>query len=301
MDPHPRHLTRALATALTLLAVVAGSLALVSPAEARAKARTSVAGWSTTNLALEQGQERDLRLVVRSTARSGRSVSLQARNATTSWTTVDRARSSRSGAVTLDVPTAAPYDGSLRVVVIATRRARGVVTSSRTLRVATVAPVPIPTPTPTPTPAPSPTPVPAGTMNAAEAEVLRLVNQARAVSRQCGATTYRAVGPLRPEPRLTLASRGHALDMGERGYFAHDSADGRTPWDRARAAGYTTASGENVAAGYRTPAEVVQGWLRSTGHCQNLMAPAARDLGVGLAEVVGSPYRYYWVQMFGRG
>ena len=291
MDPHPRHLTRALASTLTLLAVVAASLALVSPAEARAKARTSVSGWSTTTLALDEGQDRDLRLVVRSTARSGRTVSLQARTTTTSWTTVDRARSSRSGAVSLDVPTAAPYDGSLRVVVSATRRARGVVTSSRTLRVTTAAPVPTPTPAP----------VPDGTMGVEEAEVLRLVNQARAVSRQCGTTTYRAVGPLRAEPRLTLASRGHARDMGVRGYFAHDSLDGRTPWDRARAAGYTTASGENIAAGYRTPAEVVQGWLKSTGHCQNLMAPAARELGVGLAQVAGSPYGYYWVQMFGRG
>ena len=58
--------------------------------------------------------------------------------------------------------------------------------------------------------------------------------------------------------------------------------------------------GENIAAGYRTPADVVAGWLRSPGHCRNIMTPA-RDLGVGLAEVDGSEYRFYWVQMFGRG
>ena len=138
-------------------------------------------------------------------------------------------------------------------------------------------------------------------MPAPEAEVLRLVNEARAVSRPCGATTYPAVGPLRAEPRLTLASRAHAQDMGEQRYFSHTSLDGRSPWDRARAAGYTSASGENIAAGYRTPAAVVQGWIASEGHCRNLMAAGARDLGVGLAEVTGSSYRTYWVQMFGRG
>lgn len=311
MTSLPRRLSPVVAVLVALGAVMA-ALALVAPAEARSAGRTSVSGWSSTGMSLTQGDRRTLRLVVRGAVRGGRQVALQVRGSTSAWRTVDRARSTRAGVARLDLPTAAPVTGWLRVVVAPVRRARGVVTTARPFLVRapapvqTPAPAPTPTPTATPTPPPTPTPTPtpapsAGAMTAPEAEVLRLVNEARATARQCGTTSYAAAGPLRAEPRLTLASRAHAQDMGDQGYFDHQSLDGRSPWDRARAAGYTSASGENIAAGYRTPADVVTGWLRSPGHCRNLMAAGARDLGVGLAEVPGSPYRFYWVQLFGRG
>ncbi len=277
---------------LSVLAVVTAGPGLVSSAEART-GRTTMGGWSTTGLVLVQGQERDLHLVLRGASRAGRTVTLQARAAGGAWSAVDRTTSGRRGAVRLDVPSAAPFEGSLRVVVGRARRAWGTVTTPRRLVVGAPAPS-------GPAPAPSPAPATAGAMTEAETEVLRLVNVARATARTCGDTAYPAVAPLRAEPRLTLASRAHARDMGVNGYFSHDSADGRTPWDRARAAGYPSASGENIAAGYRNPADVVAGWLRSSGHCRNIMAPA-RDLGVGLAEVAGSRYGSYWVQVFGRG
>ena len=52
-----------------------------------------------------------------------------------------------------------------------------------------------------------------------------------------------------------------------------------------------------IAAAYDTPAEVVQGWHDSVGHCHNLMGSFAH-LGVGYAQVDGSRYGSYWVQMF---
>ncbi|KQT94670.1 hypothetical protein ASG49_07505 [Marmoricola sp. Leaf446] len=305
---------------LTLLAVVLGSLSAASPAQARGPARTGVDGWSTVRLVVDAGTDRTLRLQLRGAWRAGRSVALQARTSGAAWSTVDRTTSIRRGGVVLDLPTARAYDGWLRVVVSGTRRARGVVTGPRALVVRAVDPAtpapspptpapplpstsPAPAPPPSPAPVPSPSPAPAqdGTMSAPEAEVLRLVNQARAVSRTCGDATYPAVGPLRPEPRLTLASRAHAQDMGQQGYFDHDSLDGRSPWDRARAAGYPNANAENIAAGQRTPAAVVQAWITSAGHCRNIMTGGPRDLGVGLAVVPGSRYGYYWVQVFGRG
>ncbi len=52
---------------------------------------------------------------------------------------------------------------------------------------------------------------------------------------------------------------------------------------RITAAGYSwSAAGENIATGYPTPAAVVAGWMRSTGHCRNILSPAFRDLGVGV-------------------
>ena len=44
--------------------------------------------------------------------------------------------------------------------------------------------------------------------------------------------------PLRSHPALERAATGHAADMVERRYFAHDSPGGANAADRARRAGY---------------------------------------------------------------
>lgn len=300
MSPHPRPRTRPgteprttasllLVAALVALLTVTG---LAGPAEARGHGRTAVTGWRSVELVLTQGEHHVLRLRLRGPARAGRTVVLQATDSDGGWAPAARSTTRRDGTVSLEVPTASPWSGGLRATVLATRRARGLVTTTRTVVVRRTAAAG----TPAPPPATSP-----GSMTAAEAEVLRLVNEARAVARTCGGTSYPAVAPVRAEPRLTVASRDHARDMAEKDYFSHTSADGRSPWDRARAAGYTTASGENIAAGYSSPASVVSGWLGSPGHCRNIMAPGARELGVGMAQVQGSRYGTYWVQLFGRG
>jgi uncharacterized protein YkwD len=43
-------------------------------------------------------------------------------------------------------------------------------------------------------------------------------------------------------------------------------------------------AGENIATGFRTPAAVVRGWMASTGHCQNILNPAFRDVGTGVSR-----------------
>ena len=88
--------------------------------------------------------------------------------------------------------------------------------------------------------------------------------------------------------------------MAAHDYFSHDSLDGRSAGDRITAAGYRwRAYAENIAAGYPTPAAVVAGWIESPGHCQNLMNPTYRELGVGFAPSVGASFGSYWVQDFG--
>lgn len=291
MSPRPRLRALVLLVAsLVPLLLVAG---LAGPAEARGQVRTTLTGWSRAELVLTQGEQHVVRLRLQGRARAGRTVVLRVAGGDGGWTTATRGTTRRDGRVSLEVPTASPWSGDLRATVLATRRARGLVTSLRPVVVRRTAAAG--------TPAPPPATPSSGTMSAAEAEVLRLVNEARSVARSCGGTSYPAVAPVRAEPRLTVASRDHARDMAENDYFSHTSADGRSPWDRARAAGYTSASGENIAAGYWSPQDVVRGWLESSGHCSNIMAANARDLGVGMARVSGSPYGIYWVQMFGRG
>ncbi len=146
-------------------------------------------------------------------------------------------------------------------------------------------------PTTRPTTKPAPEPGAAGGMSAAEAEVLRLVNAERAGA-GCGALRSHAV--------LLRVARAHSKDMGTRGYFAHDSQDGRSPFDRMRAAGYRGgAMAENIAAGQPTAAAVMKAWMNSPGHRANILDCRFRVIGVGAVTVAGSPLRIYWTQNFG--
>lgn len=108
-----------------------------------------------------------------------------------------------------------------------------------------------------------------------ETEVLRLTNRARASGWNCetGREGGPALPPLTRDPRLEVAALAQSAGMALHGYFDHKSGvDGSTPAQRVEAAGLRAqASGENIAAGQRTPQEVVQAWLRSPGHCRNIM------------------------------
>ena len=169
------------------------------------------------------------------------------------------------------------------------------------------APPPPPAPTPpSPSPSPSPTPPPAPptpdpSAAAFENEVVTLVNQRRAAGATCGGTAYPPVAPLTMNANLRLAAQLHSQDMATNNYFSHTSLDGRTFVDRIRAAGYTGSNplGENIAAGQGSPASVVNGWMGSTGHCQNIMNGSYRAVGMGYSFRAGSPFGSYWTQTFG--
>lgn len=64
---------------------------------------------------------------------------------------------------------------------------------------------------------------------------------------------------------------------------------------------FTTVQGQTeIAAGYTTPAAVVNGWMMSPGHCMNIMSGNFKEIGVGYAYNSMSSYKHYWTQDFGR-
>jgi uncharacterized protein YkwD len=129
--------------------------------------------------------------------------------------------------------------------------------------------------------------------------VLELVNQARAHPRSCGSTTFSAASSLKLSRPLTDAALEHSFDMAKRNYFDHHGADGSTPESRVTHAGYSwRVVGENIAAGVPTPEEVVQGWLQSAAHCQNLMDPRFTDMGVAYVVDPKNPSVIVWTQVF---
>ena len=56
--------------------------------------------------------------------------------------------------------------------------------------------------------------------------------------------------------------------------------------------------GENIAAGQRTPKEVVTDWMNSPGHRANILSPDFTKIGVGLVYNSNSVYGYFWTQIF---
>jgi uncharacterized protein YkwD len=116
----------------------------------------------------------------------------------------------------------------------------------------------------------------------------------------CGKSHFAAAKPLRWNPALFKAAHQHAEDMSRKGYFDHNSPNGRSPGDRLSAAGYSWQTyGENIALGQPTVAEVVEGWLGSPEHCGNIMNGEFTEVGVACAAS-GSPEKAnppYWVMV----
>lgn len=135
---------------------------------------------------------------------------------------------------------------------------------------------------------------------AAAQRVLELVNTARTEPRRCGDRSFSVARPLSRSATLGKAALLHAEDMARHSYVSHTGRDGSKPADRVARAGYKfRAAGENIAAGPSTPEEAVAGWIRSPGHCANLMNPAYAEMGVAFAVERNSEFGVYWTQVFG--
>jgi uncharacterized protein YkwD len=121
-----------------------------------------------------------------------------------------------------------------------------------------------------------------------ESQVITLVNQQRKAA-GCGAVVYNA--------KLRTAAYNHSLDMATHNFFDHTGSDGSTFVTRVQAAGYSAPLGENIAWGWRTPADVMNAWMNSAPHKANILNCSARSIGVGMAKKAdGTPY---WTQEFG--
>ena len=89
------------------------------------------------------------------------------------------------------------------------------------------------------------------------------------------------VPPLRVGRALTRAARAHSADMARRGYFDHGAFVQRLRSFGVRA----PFIGENLASGPSplSAAAIVQMWIASPPHRQNLLDRGFRSIGVGVA------------------
>ena len=135
-------------------------------------------------------------------------------------------------------------------------------------------------------PAPEP-PAPSTAELGYAQDVLDLVNTER---------TSRGLDPVVASAGAAQAAYGHAYDMEVRGFFDHTNPSGEGPPSRLARAGVSFSGwGENIAEGQPTPAAVMDAWMGSSGHRQNILNPSFRRLGVGVRLTAGGPF---WVQDF---
>ncbi|MFJ3877787.1 CAP domain-containing protein [Streptomyces sp. NPDC090077] len=135
-----------------------------------------------------------------------------------------------------------------------------------------------------PTAAPA-APQASGAPSDEQAKVLELVNQARAAA-GCPALTI--------NEKLTKAAQDHSADMAAHRNMSHTGSDGSDAGQRITRAGYQWRTyGENVAYGYSTPEQVMEGWMNSPGHKRNILDCSYKEIGIGLAQP-----GQYWTQDF---
>jgi len=100
---------------------------------------------------------------------------------------------------------------------------------------------------------------------------------------------------------LDKAAQAKADDMLAKGYFAHNSPDGRTPWDFITTAGYSyLMAGENLAVNFNEAENVETAWMNSPGHKANILNKNFQDIGIGISQGVYQGHTaIFVVQEFG--
>jgi uncharacterized protein YkwD/uncharacterized membrane protein required for colicin V production len=108
-----------------------------------------------------------------------------------------------------------------------------------------------------------------------EKRMLDLVNQERVAA---------GLSPLQPDPELTEVARKHSADMFARGYFAHDTPEGLSPFDRMKAANvHFITAGENLALAPTIPVAHT-GLMNSPGHRANILRREFGRVGIGVMD-----------------
>lgn len=125
----------------------------------------------------------------------------------------------------------------------------------------------------------------AGFKSSYEDEVIKLVNEQRA--------NY-GLSPLSKDNGASKVARVRAKEIVKS--FSHTRPNGSSCFTAASELGVTYRSaGENIAFGYSSPKQVVNGWMNSEGHRKNILSASFTKIGVGCYESSGV---LYWSQFF---
>lgn len=125
------------------------------------------------------------------------------------------------------------------------------------------------------------------TPSVTEVRVLDLVNEQR---------KSRGVEPMTMSDKLMTAARLHSANMALQQTLSHP-LDGKDFWQRIVDTGYApSTAAENIAQGAPDAAAVVQMWMESEGHRENMLSPEYREIGIGFTTAPNG--ETFWTQVF---
>ncbi len=108
------------------------------------------------------------------------------------------------------------------------------------------------------------------------ASIIELTNQRR---------TKEGLPILKEDSILDKAASQKGADMMARNYWAHNAPDGTTPWHFFNEAGYSYRyAGENLARDFVQSEDIVDAWIASPSHRENLFSRRYEDIGVAVIE-----------------
>lgn len=114
---------------------------------------------------------------------------------------------------------------------------------------------------------------------------------------------YRAskgLGPVSVDPALTRIAAEHARRMAAANTISHRLPGEASFQQRLVDGGFLPqTAGENVAAGQKSLAEVLDVWRKSPGHNANLLLAGATRIGIAVAIAPDSQYRHFWALEIG--
>lgn len=109
-----------------------------------------------------------------------------------------------------------------------------------------------------------------------ETELLVLTNKVR---------QEKGLNPLAINEKLANAARLKADDMFGKNYWAHFGPDGSSPWNFIKQSGYNYVyAGENLAKGFTFSQEVIDAWMNSESHKDNIVSSKYNDIGFAIVE-----------------
>lgn len=91
--------------------------------------------------------------------------------------------------------------------------------------------------------------------------------------------------PLSNSPLLNEVAQRKAADMFAFNYWAHVSPSGRDPWSFFKEVGYRYIyAGENLARDFMDSSSVVEAWMNSPTHRDNIVNPNYKEIGVAVVN-----------------
>lgn len=107
--------------------------------------------------------------------------------------------------------------------------------------------------------------------------------------------------PLKLNDQLSVAAHNKAQNMFAGNYWAHFGPDGTTPWKFIKEANYQYVyAGENLARGFTTTEDVVDAWMKSPTHRENILSSHYEEVGFAVVKGnLGGENTVLVVEMFG--